>query len=510
MYKEKYVTFLMVIFLLALSLQTILFMKEKSVTADEMIFIESGYKYLKTGNLNIDDVNPPLIMIISALPLLFMNLTLEPNILPGSKGLEYGFNFLYYNQNPDQILFWARFHILILSLMLALLVFRWAKDLYGPKAGLLALFFYVFSPTIISLSGLGTVDLGSTFFILLSLYLFWLFLKNPSFSRLVITSLVVGLAFCSKHTSLMLVPSFILISLIFTLKKGFRIPNTWPLTKKYEKLRKAIFFGISSVVFIILLVATINIVYMFKDTGTPIGNLPFVEKEVFKSHPIFSKLINPYTAWIPTPLPYPFLRSIGSTLSRTALTSKWPSYLMGQFSTEGWWYYYLFAFLIKTPIPFLFFLIFSIACIHRTKHIDWFNESFLIVPILVMFFMASMSNTQIGIRHILIVYPLLFIFVSKIVNFEVKQKLTIIIAGVILGLWYVFSSVLVSPHYLAYFNEFAGGPKNGYRYLIDSNLDWGQDVKGLIKFMDQRGIDKIKFGHWIGIDPRYALGSDPG
>ncbi|MFQ5963083.1 MAG: ArnT family glycosyltransferase [Candidatus Scalinduaceae bacterium] len=512
MFRERYVTILIVVLLSALTLQVILIMKEKSVTADEMIFIKSGHQYLKTGNINIDDVNPPLIMIISALPLLFLNTTVETEIPPGVE--ELWFQLYSYSQNPDQILFWARVPMLLLSLMLALLVFRWARDFYGTKAGLLALSLYSFSPTIISLSGFATLDLGSTFFIFLALYLFWKFLKNPSLGRLVIMCLSVGLAFSSKHTSLMLIPSFILLSFIVVFKGNFNLPATWPFFKKYGKNHKIIFWGTSSGILIIILVLTVNIVCGFNGTGIPLGDLPFVEKEVFKSHPLFSRLINPYTDWIPIPLPYAYLRGIGSTIARTTMTHGFPSFLMGEISPDGWWYYFLFAFAVKTPIPFLIAILFSIVLIKKSKNINWCDELFLAIPIGVMFIMASRSNAQMGIRHILVVYPLLFVFASKLVQVDLKRKIITIICGIILGIWYVYASISVSPHYLSYFNEFVGGPKNGYRYLIDSNLDWGQDVKGLVKLMDRKGIDKIKFGHWIGIEPRYAsrfeeLGCEP-
>ena len=133
------------------------------------------------------------------------------------------------------------------------------------------------------------------------------------------------------------------------------------------------------------------------------------------------------------------------------------------------------------------------------------NESFLIVPVIVMFSYFCFSHHPICLRYVLPVYPLLFVFGSGVANLLLSKK--ILTASYLVALaWYVAASSIIHPHYLAYFNELAGGPRNGYKYLVDSNLDWGQDLKGLGAFMHERGISRINLSYFGTDSPeRYGI-----
>ena len=477
---------MVVVLLTAIAAQAVFFMKNKSVTADEMIFIKSGYQALTTGRYNVDDANPPLLMVTCALPLLGRDLELNPRIPEGVEVLEFGYDFLYYNPDPDGILFASRLPSLVFTLLLAMLVYRWAGELYGPRAGLLALFMFSFCPVLLGLAGLATPDLGSAFLVVLALYVSRIFYRDLSMKALILTALVTGLAMCAKHTAVVLIPCFVVFAVVG------------------KRRGKALFWMGSAVLFALVVILTINVVYGFQGTGMPFGKLPLVEEEVFRTHPVFGKLLNPCTARIPVPLPYPFLRSLGSIVARTSVTEQWPCFLMDEVSTEGWWYYYIVAFLLKTPVPFLCIMLFCVVDMVLRRRFPARDELFLLVPAGIVFLLASLSSFQVGIRHILVVYPLLIVFVCRACAGQSKYRRLQAGVGAALALWYVLSAVLAGPHYLAYFNELAGGSRNGYRYLADSNVDWGQDVGNLVRYMDRNGIEKIKFGHWIGLDPRHS------
>lgn len=172
------------------------------------------------------------------------------------------------------------------------------------------------------------------------------------------------------------------------------------------------------------------------------------------------------------------------------------AYLIGERSFTGFWYYFFVAFFFKTQIPLMIFIIITLFYVQKK---ELYNESFIIVPIL-LFFIISMSNKiNIGVRHILPVYPFMFLFVSRLIDIK-KLKWMV----VILSLWYLISALLIYPHYLAYFNEFAGGPNNGHKYLIDSNIDWGQDLKGLKEYLVKNNInEKIYLGYFGKDSPEY-------
>jgi hypothetical protein len=133
------------------------------------------------------------------------------------------------------------------------------------------------------------------------------------------------------------------------------------------------------------------------------------------------------------------------------------------------------------------------------------DDLFLLIPIFAVFGFFSINHQSIGLRYILPVYPFIFVLAGGIVvQFKKIQYLSYILIA-----WYALSSVSIYPDYLAYFNEIVGGPKNGYRYLVDSNLDWGQDLKGLKKFMDKNKIERIYLSYFGTDSPeRYGIQYD--
>lgn len=163
---------------------------------------------------------------------------------------------------------------------------------------------------------------------------------------------------------------------------------------------------------------------------------------------------------------------------------------------QGWWYYYIAAFLIKTPIPTLIFILSSLVFFNRIRDKEMVNELFILVPIIILLVFSFFNHINIGVRHILPIYPFIFVFVSKIINLKVKKQGIFTISIILLSLWYVTGSLMIYPHYLAYFNEAVGGPNNGHKYLLDSNIDWGQDLKGLKIYLDEKGIKNVTLGYW--------------
>jgi hypothetical protein len=182
-----------------------------------------------------------------------------------------------------------------------------------------------------------------------------------------------------------------------------------------------------------------------------------------------------------------------------------PAFLLGMYSSTGWWYYYLVAFLIKTPLPLLILLVLSFIFYWRGTSHKAADQAFILMPVIAYFLFFTFNLQCIGLRYILPVYPFLFMqagTVSGIFN-HVRGKVWKGIVVIILCCWYLKSSLGVYPHYLAYFNESVGGPDKGYRYLVDSNLDWGQDLKGLGKYLQEKGIDRIHLSYFGTADPAY-------
>jgi hypothetical protein len=179
------------------------------------------------------------------------------------------------------------------------------------------------------------------------------------------------------------------------------------------------------------------------------------------------------------------------------------AYLMGRVSATGWWYYFILAFLFKTPVSTLLLLFATLLFFLKVREATWTSLNFLLLPAVVVFFFTSRQNINIGLRHVLPAYPFLLVLIGRVVHYKSKhQKLARWILG-LLCIWAAWEAALIYPHYLAYFNGLVGGPSGGRYVLVDSNLDWGQDLKGLKTYMERHGIRKVKLGYFGWSDPAY-------
>ena len=175
---------------------------------------------------------------------------------------------------------------------------------------------------------------------------------------------------------------------------------------------------------------------------------------------------------------------------------------------RGSWLYFPVAFAVKTPVATHILLVLCVILLAlkigaRTSIPFVFVG--LGIPPLIYFFVCIMSTLNIGLRHLLPIYPFMFIMISAAVFGGADKRYrkfaqieAIILAGVL-----AVESMSIHPNYLAYFNELAGGPANGPHYLIDSNLDWGQDLKKLKQWSDQRGLESICLSYFGHADPSY-------
>jgi len=203
-------------------------------------------------------------------------------------------------------------------------------------------------------------------------------------------------------------------------------------------------------------------------------------------------------------------------------------YFFNEISNRGWWYYFPVVYLLKIPLAFhiltliallyVFWLIiikrpFWQNVFHRIK--EWIKNHFpefsMLVFLAIYWFTSITGALNIGIRHILPVFPFTYILVGLGISKWIKRissaswkKMGISLVSALLG-FYIISSLLIWPHYLTYFNEIAKGSKNGYKYAVDSNYDWGQDLKRLKKWVDENEIEKIYLSYFGGGNPEYYL-----
>jgi len=480
----------------------------KSPTMDEQNHIARGLAYLRTGDLRLSVEHPPLVNALCALPLLLCPQIKLPLDHPSwQSGAWYAFadEFLWRANaaDVDCIVFLTRLPVIGLALLLGALVYRWARELGGVRAGLLALFLLACDPNILAHARLVTTDMGVTVFSFLAAYTLWRVLQRGPGSQPGETSgkwrenvppllspgakqkgererglggegllagIALGLALTAKFSALLLVPLF----LILVLWQAITRRTLRPL--------------LALTLILVLASFTIWAVYGF-EIGPPSTGGPS----------------------LPAPS---YLRGVQAILRRTEGGN--PAFLMGRYSTTGWWYYFPVAFLIKTPVPTLLLLLVSLVL--TVRHRTWNRDLFLLLPMIAFFGVNLFSRLNIGYRHLLPVLPFVFVYTARVTSSEFRVQgsrfwvsgsesqtwtlkpetgsLTRAIGG-LLAVWYLLSALLIYPDYLAYFNELAGGPANGYRWLVDSNLDWGQDLPGLRRYVEARGLTQVYLS-WFG------------
>jgi hypothetical protein len=180
-----------------------------------------------------------------------------------------------------------------------------------------------------------------------------------------------------------------------------------------------------------------------------------------------------------------------------------PAFFLGEYSYQGWWSYYFVAFLIKTPLGSLLLIAFSLLLYRNGIPLNGRQAIFLVLPVVIILVATTQAKVNIGLRHILPVYPFLLVLASRLATIQFQRRwLALALSGTVLT-FTIISSLRIAPHQLAYFNEIIGGPGEGYRYLADSSLDWGQDLKGVKAFMDKEKIPIIYLSYFGSAPPSY-------
>jgi len=457
-----------------------------SVTEDEMTHIPTGYAQAYYGFYHMDNANPPLVrMLYGGLVEVFKPQVYWGPDLPQIDFSIYSYYFAMANIPHYHLMgIFSRMVIMLLTLIGGILVYRWAKEEYGPWAGLGCLALFFLNPVVIAHGTLATLDMGLTLAWIAYLYAIYQYLKQCSWKWALLSGLFLGLALCSKFTSVLLIPLTLGSILLDTSTRQILMKN-----RKKTFLQGLGFLWVS--------VLTINLIYRFTGTLTPISQFHFIS-------PLFQSWSKFIPGWLAIPFPVDFVNGFDKQFSDL---DQYANYLNGTFSSQGFYSYYLEAFLIKNPIPFLIMLGWAGYWRYKKHKPLSLAEKIWLLAAGGIFLVFSLSRTKnLGIRYILPAYPFLILLVGPLfarISNQDKGRWKWMVGG--LFLWQIASMVWICPHYLSYFNELIGGPSRGHFYLLDSNLDWGQDSIRLKKYMDSHGLDSIMF-KLSGIMPPIVYG----
>lgn len=426
---------------LAFCLQAFLAIPKLSATSDEPIHIASGYSYWKTRDFRMEPDTPPTAKLLAAIPLLFLHAKLDTSGPIWANGAAaqslFGYVFLYDN-DADRVLFWSRIPIVLLGALGIVFSFLWARDLFGPAAGIAAAALFAFCPNLLAHGTVVTSDVPVSTFIVMTLYLFWKRCERPSLTADIATGLAIGLAMSTKFSAGIL--PIIVAILLFT-------------RERWSAFKSLAIMGLCSIF-------VIEASYLFAVS------------------PLF------------------YFHSVGGVNQYEI--KNYPVYLFGELKPGGYWYYFLAAFAVKATAPLLILIALSVL---RTFEgfVNRWGEIILLVSLGFVLATTSAVAGQIGIRYLLPIFPLFFVWVSRVVpNLLALRGGKVIVAGLLA--WAAFSCVRVFPNYIPYINELAGGPSKGSQLLDDSNIDWGQGLKMAADYVKTRHLDHVTLYSFSPLD----------
>ncbi|MEW5852212.1 MAG: glycosyltransferase family 39 protein [Myxococcota bacterium] len=417
-----------------------------SLSRDEIYHLPAGYSHLVTGDFRLGVQHPPAVKLLSALPLLLLDVEADFQGPAWQRADELAFGLQFFRQpNADLILFVGRLPNVLLSLVGALFVFDLGLLLFGASGALGALLLYALSPHLIAHGRLVTTDQGVTTFLLGTLLFLACYLRDRRVHHLLLAGVMLGLAAGTKFSALLIIPVI-----------GWRL-----LGEVLEARMRARDMLLS--LGVVILVAVLVVVPLYGwplRPGAYLHGLRLVNVDHSPAHEFF---------------------------------------LDGEFFTGRRRDYFLWAFLHKTPVPLLVLLLLSVATWMRLQGRQRLEAGTLCLAAAVWFVGTSLGAAPVGIRYLLPVYGLLAVLAGAAVAIPRWHTLA-------LAAWYALGTVATHPHELAYFNEPAGGWRGGHTHLDESNVDWGDGLIHLRRWMDEHEVDRLRvFVMWRNAPELYGI-----
>lgn len=478
---QTFVSVFVVILLGLFTLQLISVARLSSANWDEAHHLYDGYLILTQRDYRANAEVPPLVKMLAATPLLALHPTLPaPTGTPQTENAFLAGRAFVVNNGVDHVLFPARMACMLLSLLMAFLVYTAGRHLFGTLAGVCALILIVFDPTLLAHGTLVSTDVGSACFLLATIYAFYRYASAPSLRLLLLTGLLAGCALAAKFTGILVVPILVLITLV----EGVR-------ERRAATTIRLLGAALAALACAWLVLWTF---YGFRFAPAAGGlQLSPAPAAYFASMPHPADGVK--LAWIARYhlLPQAYLWGLANTKH---IEWEYTSYFFGRVYRHGPWQYFPAAFLIKSTLPLLLLLLLTPVLWLRAGRSHGRKLVFLLVPLAVDFTIVTTSHFDIGVRHLMPVYPFLYILAGAVCAVLLRRGPGWAALAVGLLLWQGITSIRVAPDYMAYGNEAWGGPLQVRRYLSDANVDWGQQLKTVQQYLAQHHNPECWFAYF--------------
>ena len=468
----------------------------QSPNIDETAHMAAGMAMWQYGSFEYYPVNPPLVRAVATLPVYLQRHEPLWGDFEGASRAdrpEFVLGAQFVESHPERwrvFITSARWAIIPISVLGGIFCFVWASELFSPRAGLVALCLWCFSPNVITWSAVICTDVAAATFGVGAAWLFWRWLKTPTRQTTVLAGILLGAALLSKMTWIVLLiawPVHWLIDSYLCRRQGTSGPS-------FLRLICVIVIGIY----------TVNLGYGFRGSFTAFGDFTFRSALLTgEIDDVDSAASNRFSdsvlGRIPVPFPGPMVTGIDQ--QRYDFQIGMPSYLFGKWQNHGWWYYYLWGIALKVPLGTLALACLTLAMVSMHlrssegrsgtgdstfRHsIDPRDQLSVLLPgIVVLVLVSSQDGFSRHFRYVLPAFPFAFIWISQAVSMPAFRRYPIIRGGFqCLLCLSVVSSAATYPHTMAYFNVLAGGPASGHRQMLGSSLSWSQDQGYLSEWM---------------------------
>ena len=508
-------------------------------TVDEVAHLPSGVSYWQKGTFKLYHHNPPLVKLAAALPVVLSRPITAPLYEHDSWAAESQATFAerFAFENADRYLDLFARGRLVMPMFAAvggLAVFLWSRRLYGDWGGLLSLTLWCLCPNVLAHGRLVTTDVASASFAVLATYLFVRYLDRPTWGRAAAAGVVLGLAELTKFSLVLLYgfwPTLALVRFALTPRAAGR-PR-----------RSGVILGQGAAI-VALSVLVIDLGYGFEGVGQRLGRFEFGSRTLTVPRP--AAMLSPTSknplldmAWrhrvnrfrgtaladLPVPLPRHYVLGFDEQkIEAEGLPMFWSDptlppdddavggysvYLNGEMRRSGWWYYYLATLAYKVPEgTWLVVGLGGILLVAvRRSRAAWADElAVLALPVVVLGAISLLTDICLGLRYILPVFPFAFVATGKVapwvasLTLRRRRAMIVVVGAAVASNGLAVASI--HPHYLAYFNRMAGGPDRGSEHLIDSNLDWGQDLITLGRWLRaNRPGERVGLAYFGQINP---------
>lgn len=452
-----------------------------SVTFDEIWHLPVGVRNLRDGDFAEDRLNPPLSRMWAAIPLLLAGVSVSPS----TESIQIGERFVAEHADYQKWYEAGRCFHLLWPLLTAVLLYGVVWHAWGPPAARLSLLTLLCCPDFIAHGSIVTPDAAAMFFFLLSSAVLSWWSIHPQWKNSIVLGLVIGALQGVKYTGVVFIPTVLIVALgVWWRERHCRTPR---------------FSGGRLVVLLLALMGaslvTLAACYRFQGLFERWDSLAFQSVDLRTIHEL-TVACGP----IPVPIPRDFL--LGLDAQRAIMESAHPTFLNGEWSLTGFRSYFLLAIAYKLPLAMWGMALGGFVWIARQFHrIQALHSISYLAPVGILLLIASFSSMQLGVRYVMPVIPLLAMAAGVSSHWFSNGGHIRRFAFWVIALAGLLSVWRYHPHHLSYFNEYAGGPIRGREHLVDSNIDWGQDLLRAKQVYDSLAQESPHFAYFGTVDP---------